>query len=88
MRNLLLAFSVILLVSCTTTHNHYHLDNDNEFAQSKILKHYHHDKGDHIVVVVKHRHGITKAEKKRLRNWCHRHYKHHRKRVKVQFVLG
>ena len=89
MRNILIAFTIVLLSSCTTTHNHYHTNNnDNDFAQSEIINHSHHDRGDHIVVVVKHRHGLTKTERRRLKNWCHRHYKHHRKRVKVQFVLG
>ena len=88
MKSLLLAVGFILLTSCTTTHNHYH-PNDDNYVQSEVVHHYvQHHHNDHIVVMVKHRHKLTKAQRQRIRRWCHRHYGHHRKRIKCQFVLG
>ena len=31
---------------------------------------------------------LSKSQRQRIRRWCHRHYGHHRKRIKCQFVLG
>ena len=90
MRSILLVFSIALLTSCSTTHthNHYHENNDDDYFNHEVLNHSYHDKGDHIVVIVKHRHNLTRKERHRLRRWCHRHYGHHRKRIRCQFVLG
>ena len=89
MKSLLLAVGFVLLTSCTTTHNHYHQNDDNNYVQSEVLHHYvQHHHHDHIVVMVKHRHKLSKSQRQRIRRWCHRHYGHHRKRIKCQFVLG
>ena len=90
MRSLLLALCIGFLTSCTTTHthNHYHNENDDDYFRTEVINHSYHDRGDHIVVIVKHRHNLTKKQRQRLRRSCHRHYKHHRKRIKCQFVLG
>ena len=88
MKSLLLAVGFFLLTSCSTTHNHYHQNDDNAYVQSEVINHSYHHQGDHIVVVIKHRHNLTKAQRQRIRRWSHRHYGHHRKRIKCQFVLG
>lgn len=88
MKNLLLALSIILLVSCTTTHNHYHKNDDNQYVRKEVIHHSYVDRGDHIVVLVKHKNKLNKHQRHRLRKWCNSHYKHHKKRVSCQFVLG
>ena len=87
MKNFLLAAGIICLTSCTTTHNHYH-QNDDAYVRSEVINHSYQNQGDHIVVVVKHRHNLSKSQRQRIRRWCNRHYGHHRKRIRCQFVLG
>ena len=87
MKNLILAVSFTLLVSCSTTHNHYH-NNEDEYVRQEVLNHSYIDNGDHIFVIVKHRNNLNKHQRQKLRHWCNRNYRHHKKRVKCQFVLG
>ena len=88
MKSIIIALSLFILTACSTTHNHYHISNDDAYFHHEVSKHSHIDKGDHIVVVIKHKRKLNKKQKQRLRHWCHRHYKHHKKRIKCQFVLG
>ncbi len=90
MKSFLLVLCIGFLTSCTAshTHNHYHHQSDDDYFRNEVVNHSYHDRGDHIVVVVNHRHNLTKKQRQRLRRWCNRHYGHHRKRIKCQFVLG
>jgi len=87
MKIFLISLSLIFLVSCSVTHNHY-IDDDNAYAKYEIVKHSYVDNSNHIVVIIKHRHHLNKHQKQRLKRWCNRHYGHHKKRIKCQFVLG
>ena len=90
MKSFLLILCIGFLTSCTAnhTHNHYHNQTDDDYFSNEVVNHSYHDRGDHIMVVVNHRHKLTKSQRHRLRRWCNRHYGHHRKRIKCQFVLG
>ena len=88
MKIILLVLGMMILTSCSTTHNHYHNPNDDIYVQEEVMHHSYHDYGDHIVVVVKHRHRLNKGQRHKIKRWCHRHYGHHRKRIRCQFILG
>ena len=91
MKSLLFVLCMFLLKSCTTTHNHYsdpNTNRNNNYVNQEVINHHYYDRGDHIVVIINHRHRLTKSQRQKLRRWCHRHYGHHRKRIKCQFVLG
>ncbi len=87
MRHLFLTIAIVLLSSCSTTHHHHHYDKpDKEFmSHPKILHHDYFDKGDHILVVIKHKPKLSKRERKRIRRWCRTHYGHHNKKIRYKF---
>ena len=77
-----------LLNSCSVTHHHHHYDDDNKYVEYEVLNHSYVDKSDHIVVIIKHKHRLKRHQKKRLKRWCHNHYRHHNKKIKYKFILN
>ena len=88
MKKLLLVLIISFLTSCTATHNHYHYPDNDNYVESEIVNHSYTDYGDHIVVLVKHRHNLNKHQRQRLRKWCRHHYRHHSKHIKFKFILN
>lgn len=86
MINILIVLITVFITSCSVAHNHYHVKD--EYINNKIVNHSFIDRGDHIIVIVKHRYKLKKYQKKRLKYWFNKHYKHHRKYIKYKFILG
>jgi hypothetical protein len=86
MRYLFLAITIVLLSSCSTTH-HHHYDNEDKqmIAHPKILDHEYIDKGDYIVVIIKHKPKLSKQDRKRIKHWCRKHYGSHNKKMRFKF---
>ena len=88
MKSLFLLITIFFLASCTATHNHYHYPDNDNFVNHNISHHSHVDYGDHIVVMVKHRHKLKKFQRQKLKKWCRHHYRHHKKHIKIKFILS
>ncbi len=84
---LLITLLCVLLNSCSVTHNHY-INDDNKYVEYEIINHSYVDNVDHIVIVVKHRHHLKRHQKQRLKRWCHKHYRHHKKKIRYKFILN
>ena len=89
------ALTILLLSSCSTSNNHHkghkhhkhHHHNHGKLNHPKVITHNHFDKGGHVLVVVKHRPGLSRYERKQIRKWCHKHYRHHKKNIKFKFIV-
>ena len=88
MKSIILLLTISFLASCTAAHNHYHYPDNDNYIQNEIMNHSYVDYGNHIVVLVKHKHKLNKFQKQRLRKWCRNHYKHHNKQIKYKFILS
>jgi hypothetical protein len=87
MRHLFLAITIVLLSSCSTTHHHYDNDHKGFATHPKVLDHEYIDKGDHILVIIKHKPKLSKQERKRIRRWCRKHYGHYNKKMRFKFNI-
>ena len=87
MRIFLIVLSYVFLTSCSVHHHHY-VGNDDKYVQYEVVKHSYINKNDYIIVVINHRNKLKKHQKKRLKRWCHNHYRHHNKKIKYKFVLN
>ena len=88
MNTLLCAITIVLLSSCSTTHNHRYYNDDLIIQDHRIVNHDYIDYGDYMQIIVKHRPHLTKQEKQRIKNWCRRHYGHHKKQLRFKFVIA
>ena len=82
---LLLFLTYVLFFSCHVTHNHY--INDIEYANKQNIQFSYLDKGDHIIVIVKHKRKLSYNQKQRLKRWHRKHHKRYKKNIKYKFVI-
>ena len=83
---ILFVMSLTLLSSCSTTTQHHR--NQSIIHSHRIVQHDYIDYGDYMQIIVKHRPHLTKQEKQRIKNWCRRHYGHHKKQLRFKFVIA
>lgn len=95
MKSIFLLLIISFLTSCSATHNHYHYPdhkkNKNHVKKhryNEFMNHSYMDYGSHIVVIVKHKHKLSKNERQKMKKWCRNHYKHHNKQIKFKFILN
>ena len=92
------ALTILLLSSCSTSNNHprgnnqhkhhkHHHHNHEKLNHPKVISLNHFDKGNHVLIIIKHKPQLSKYERKQIRKWCHKHYHHHKKSIKFKFVV-
>ena len=85
-KNILTIISILFIsTSCTIVNNHYSVDD--KFIQNEIIEHSFIDKGNHLIVIIKHKNQLNKKQKKRIKRWCHKHYHHYKKKIKFKFII-
>ena len=85
-KNILIVLSVLFIsTSCTVSHNHYTVDDN--YIKNEVIDHSFIDKGNHLIIIMKHKHQLNKRQKQKIRRWCQKHYHHHKKRIKFKFIV-